>query len=243
MTKIVVRLPEPKKEYTEDNQRQINRAISTVVEQLKVCHEEELSVMNSMLNKESNPTNTWASLAAKTSPGENIPKQLKAEPATYTKIKFTEALYLHAIKVPTFDYVKQNGELYYIEHANHFAIIIAGVLFHGNIGVIFTDEKTPDKIKDCRYENGCNKKNNCCYYHDPLLFANSKDHRNFIANSWVYSSPGNMYKNRDKSRRFGSRNNLDMDIIGLQREEISRFSDQTMHDILCSLLLSRAYNK
>jgi len=34
MTKIVVRLPEPKKEYTEDNQRQINRAISTVVEQL-----------------------------------------------------------------------------------------------------------------------------------------------------------------------------------------------------------------
>ena len=34
MTKIVVRVPEPKKEYTEDNQRQINRALSTVVEQL-----------------------------------------------------------------------------------------------------------------------------------------------------------------------------------------------------------------
>ena len=34
MTKIVVRLPEPKKEYIEDNQRQINRALSTVVEQL-----------------------------------------------------------------------------------------------------------------------------------------------------------------------------------------------------------------
>ena len=34
MTKIVVRLPEPKKEYTADNQRQINRALSTVVEQL-----------------------------------------------------------------------------------------------------------------------------------------------------------------------------------------------------------------
>ena len=28
MTKVVVRLPEPKKEYTEDNQRQINRAIN-----------------------------------------------------------------------------------------------------------------------------------------------------------------------------------------------------------------------
>ena len=34
MSKIVVRLPEPRKEYTEDNQRQINRAISSVIEQL-----------------------------------------------------------------------------------------------------------------------------------------------------------------------------------------------------------------
>ena len=34
MTKIVVRLPEPKKEYTEDNQRQINRAISSIIQQL-----------------------------------------------------------------------------------------------------------------------------------------------------------------------------------------------------------------
>ena len=38
MTKIVVRLPEPKKEYTEDNQRQINRAISTIVEQLNATY-------------------------------------------------------------------------------------------------------------------------------------------------------------------------------------------------------------
>ena len=34
MTKIVVRLPEPKKEYSEDNQRQINRALSILIEQL-----------------------------------------------------------------------------------------------------------------------------------------------------------------------------------------------------------------
>jgi len=34
MTKIVVRLPEPRKEYTEDNQRQINRALTTIIEQL-----------------------------------------------------------------------------------------------------------------------------------------------------------------------------------------------------------------
>jgi len=34
MSKIVVRLPEPRKVYTEDNQRQINRAISSVIEHL-----------------------------------------------------------------------------------------------------------------------------------------------------------------------------------------------------------------
>lgn len=34
MTKIVVRLPEPKKEYSEDNQRQINRALTSMIEQL-----------------------------------------------------------------------------------------------------------------------------------------------------------------------------------------------------------------
>ena len=34
MAKIVVRLPEPKKEYSEDNQRQINRAVSRLIEQL-----------------------------------------------------------------------------------------------------------------------------------------------------------------------------------------------------------------
>ena len=34
MAKIVVRLPEPKKEYSEDNQRQINKALTNIIEQL-----------------------------------------------------------------------------------------------------------------------------------------------------------------------------------------------------------------
>ena len=41
MTKIAVRLPEPKKEYTEDNQRQINRALTNcsiiLVNALLIC--------------------------------------------------------------------------------------------------------------------------------------------------------------------------------------------------------------
>jgi hypothetical protein len=34
MAKVVVRLPEPKEEYDVSNQKQINRAISLVIEQL-----------------------------------------------------------------------------------------------------------------------------------------------------------------------------------------------------------------
>jgi len=40
MSKIVVRLPEPRREYTEDNQRQINRAISSVIEQLNSTYQQ-----------------------------------------------------------------------------------------------------------------------------------------------------------------------------------------------------------
>ena len=34
MAKVTVRIPEPKKEYEVDNQRQINRSIALIVEQL-----------------------------------------------------------------------------------------------------------------------------------------------------------------------------------------------------------------
>lgn len=154
------------------------------------------------------------------------------------RVKFTEALSLPALKVPTFDYVKQDGELYYVECADHFAFKLAGQLLHGNIGVIYTEEKNPEKIKDCKFATSCMKQDRCDYYHDPVNFPGSKDHRNFIASSWLYAPPNSQFKNRPRSRRFGSREHLDTDIVGLQPEEISRFHDQTMHDLLCSLLLN-----
>ena len=40
MTKIVVRLPEPKKEYSEDNQRQINRALNSIIQQLNSTYQQ-----------------------------------------------------------------------------------------------------------------------------------------------------------------------------------------------------------
>ena len=42
MAKIVVRIPEPKREYDESNQKQINRSIALVVEQLNSTFLDEL---------------------------------------------------------------------------------------------------------------------------------------------------------------------------------------------------------
>jgi len=42
MTKINVRLPEPKKEYDVSNQKQINRAIQGIVEQLNSTYLQDL---------------------------------------------------------------------------------------------------------------------------------------------------------------------------------------------------------
>jgi len=40
MSKIVVRLPEPKKEYSEDNQRQINRTLNSLIQQLNSTYQQ-----------------------------------------------------------------------------------------------------------------------------------------------------------------------------------------------------------
>jgi len=42
MTKIIVRLPEPKEQYEVDNQRQINRALRAIVEQLNSTFLDEI---------------------------------------------------------------------------------------------------------------------------------------------------------------------------------------------------------
>ncbi len=154
------------------------------------------------------------------------------------RIKVTEALHLNAIRVQSFDGVKQDGELYYVDSADHFALKIAGRLLHGNIGIIYTDERNPEKIKDCRFADTCVKRDNCDYYHNPLKFTGSQDHRNFIASSWLYSPPHGQ-KNRPRARRFGSREHLDIDISLMQEDDIERFRDQTMHDLLCAFLLDQ----
>ncbi|SIP86035.1 Zinc finger, CCCH-type, partial [Pacmanvirus A23] len=239
--------------------------IETTLARAKNIQSKEISVMNSLfnkLNKKQIAETEWKTVVTKPRNNEiiklttnvnnvnsvhnphvtNNVQMVKTDKPTYSRVKFTEALSLPAIKVPTFDYVKQDGELYYVECAEHFAIMISGKLLHGNIGTIYTDERNPEKIKDCKFATNCMKQDKCDYYHSPTKFHGSRDHRNYIASSWLYT-PANSQYNRPRSRRFGSRDHLDTDIVGLQSEEIERFHDQAMHDLLCSLLLDDAYRQ
>lgn len=176
-----------------------------------------------------------------------------------TKIKITETLSISAINVDDFKQVRQNGELYYIANVNHFAVRIAGMLLHGNIGIVYTDEKNPVKIKDCKFADKCTKQLTCDYYHDPYKYG-GKDHRNYIASSFLYCAHNNIhngshngshnsshnytynnteYKLRPHGRRYGSLDNLDIDIVNICDSDISRYQDQTMHDLLCNLIISQ----
>lgn len=227
--------------------------VKTNLDIAKKTHSIELSCMNQLLGTAQSSGTTWANVAArdKTSEQKLVHSHVYTGPiqsgsiqttSVPSNIKFTDALSLPALRVPTFDYVKSDGRLYYIDCADHFAFRLNGHLLHGNIGIVYTEEKNPEKIKNCRFNNDCMKQDRCDYYHDPLKFPGCRDRRNFIASSWLYSPADSPFKNRSRSRRFGSRNNLDTDIVSLQPEEIARFNDQAMHDILCSLLLYHTSN-
>jgi hypothetical protein len=170
-----------------------------------------------------------------------VPKQPHIEVTgkaarVYNRVPITRGLSIPAVVVPTIAQCEQDGNLYYIQKNELFAFRIAGQLFYGNIGNIYTDSKEPVKIKECKYSGKCMRMDTCNYYHDPKIFPESKDCRNYIASSFLYASP-DAYRSQTRCRRFGSKENLEMDIVDLSQEERYRFCDQSMHDILCAMLI------
>lgn len=137
---------------------------------------------------------------------------------------------LDAFAVQSLPEKMESGVLYYIEPANHFALKIAGEMIHGNIGVVYRNEKNPVKIKNCKFGKDCTK-NVCEYYHDPLQFG-GQDRRNFIMPSLglVLNS---------KMASYGNIETLDLDIKTIKKDELERFGDQLMHNLLCYLVFKK----
>ncbi len=245
---------------------EISLRFTSAINQAKQTHEKETALVDALLNKKvvanteqpiiphdqtipaplhSNDSGLWSTVSRKSK--NNNTKNLKtyalavehqaSSTTKYQSIPITDNFSIPAIVVQNFVSVKQDGELYYVESAEHFAIKILGQLFHGNVGIIYTDEKNPEKIKDCKFAGGCIKRDKCDYYHDPTKFENSHDHRNHSASSFLYTTPEGAFKNRSRSRKFGSRRYLETDLALMQDEDVSRYRDQVTHDLLCALLL------
>lgn len=158
------------------------------------------------------------------------------------RVKFTEALHVTPVVVSSFDHVCADGRLYYVEPAGHFAFKIDDYMFHGNIGTIHTDNKSLTKLRDCKYGVDCPRGNACEYYHDPCHFPGSTDVRNYTPVSWTYAPVDAPPVMRARGRKFGSRTNLDTDIMTVNPAETSKYCDQAMHDVLCGMLLMK-YNR
>lgn len=126
--------------------------------------------------------------------------------------------------------VKPDSSIYYIESMNKFSFILGGELFLGNMGDIYTNEKFPKKIRHCNHGHSCPNKGACPYYH-----AGTKDVRNFVSGSFSYTTnPANV-----GCRHFGSRSRMQHDLEVFPMDELSRHSDQLVHDVISTLILRR----
>jgi hypothetical protein len=207
-------------------------SINAALDCARANRDKDLEIVSHLCKK------TWTDVAKKR---PRPPDNASGTSIQANRVKITDSIFISAITVSSFDHVKQDGELYYVTPCEHFAVKICGKLFHGNIGKIYTDEKTPEKIKDCKFTNTCEHHGKCDWYHDPMKHPDSKDRRNFISGSFMYIGPDQDLPRRARARRVGSRDYLDTDIIGMGVDERDRFYDQTMHDILCSLIIHQQY--
>lgn len=219
------------------NLNKLSSVISDVINDITIAHQRDISTMDQLVTK--NKPRDWVATVKKNRLHRDV--SLSAPSVKYDpkpKIKITSSLGLPAVKVVNLSGVKSDGELYYIESLGQFAFKLCGVVFRGNIGNLFTDNsESHKKVKDCKYSKTCLKGDNCDYYHDPLLTYGSTDKRNFIASSFTYISPDHR-RNRHIGKRFGSLDHLDTDIINIDSDDVQRYLDMSMHDILCSLLLA-----
>lgn len=164
----------------------------------------------------------------------HAPRDKKPNRSAVVQCEIVSGITISAVVVSSFAQVAQTGDVYYIPACDHFAVRLNGKLFHGNIGVVYTNDRLLERVRDCKFIP-CNN-DPCDFYHDPCKHAGRKDKRNFVASSWVYCGDSRRI-NDTRGRRLGSRDSLASDLAQISNEEASKFKDQAFHDLLCALLL------
>jgi hypothetical protein len=143
-----------------------------------------------------------------------------------TFIRVTSAAGIYARVVELAADVLADGNIYYIRHADQFAIRCGGLFLHGGIGIIYDKSGEPTRVKYCRYGVKCLRPDKCTWYHDPLEVLGVKECRNFTAGSFLYSSSSEARG----CRRIGSKDRFDTDITQVSPEEIRDFNDHVAHE-------------
>lgn len=255
--------------YLQDELQEIQSALSQSYTDADDIHQKEISIMreyieNTNSTKKSDKGIPWkdkeltarvVGCSARKNNKEITNISHNDMEFSYENVILNDNISLEAIIIPEtiehqniLSYVNTT-DLYYIPAWNHFAVKCGSVIFHGNIGDVYSTDrsrpfKTPEKVKECRYQNQClslrnNNYTECSYYHDPEECPGSHDTRNFIADSWIYTSSTSRYSSRYGSRKLSSRDSLGIDIQRITTDDAKLHISQTTHDILCSIILTK----
>jgi len=123
-----------------------------------------------------------------------------------------------------------NMPLYWVKSKSQYALRVNNILLYGNIGTI---SKDTEKIKPCRKGIECNYPD-CKFYHDPIAIPWSTDCMNFHPLSYVYCAE----KNDKNALMRHISNNVESEKEIIDDDERIRWKQQTMHDLLISLLIN-----
>lgn len=147
-------------------------------------------------------------------------------------------LYLSARRI---NYIEEAGpDLCFMPAINRFIVRIAGNTLIGNIGNIYDMCPNPERVKECKYiksKKYAKCMDDCRFYHNPLVFASSKEPRNYFSTCIQYISSDNIHQ--ENHCRYGSRQFLKRDLERISSEEARRFEDFLAHLFLCWLILRK----
>lgn len=152
------------------------------------------------------------------------------------EIKINKKYSIPAIKITDGDIVKMPyNKLLYKSSTNEFILKLPTITLYGNIGRIYNDDQELHNTKICTYQANCINRVQCKFWHNPSLVNGSTDIMNFTTKSWIYDPV------RPNRRHYGSLENLESDIARLTNDDYIYFVRQTMHDLLCCIILGRYF--
>lgn len=128
------------------------------------------------------------------------------------------------------------GNLFYREDTQEFIFKTPIITLRGNIGKIFSDDTDLNNTKICTYQEHCINRNTCKFWHNPQETASS-DVMNFTNRSWIYDPK------KPNRRKIGSIDTLEEDLANITKDDYIYFMRQTMHDLLCSIVINQYINK